>query len=205
MEDVLEVARMDNGGERAEPREVELATLARRVVAGVRADRPRAVTVEVIHDTVRTTDPRRLDRVLTNLVTNALRHGAEPVVEADGPELRVRDHGPGFPPDLIARGPQRFRRRQRRPRPGPGHRHRAGRSDRGPPELAQPARGRAVATVTLPLRPRHPRAHGEAERRVVGTVRAGVCEPDHMSGVHSEGGASVFIEGVGACGGKGQH
>lgn len=111
IEDVLEVARIDNGGERAEPREVELATLARRVVAGVRADRPQAeVAVEVIHDTVRETDPRRLDRVLTNLVTNALRHGAEPVVvEVDGPELRVRDHGPGFPPELIAHGPQRFR------------------------------------------------------------------------------------------------
>ncbi|MFG2137721.1 hypothetical protein [Streptomyces sp. NPDC048650] len=42
VEDVLEVARIDNGGEHAEPRQVELATLARRVVTGVRADRPQA-------------------------------------------------------------------------------------------------------------------------------------------------------------------
>ncbi|MET9319427.1 HAMP domain-containing sensor histidine kinase [Streptomyces sp. NPDC003038] len=110
MEDVLEVSRIDNGGERAELREVELADVAWRVVAGVRADRQAELTVEVVHGTVQETDPRRLERILTNLVTNALRHGAEPVVvEVEGPELRVRDGGPGFPPELIAHGPQRFR------------------------------------------------------------------------------------------------
>jgi signal transduction histidine kinase len=111
MEDVLEVSRIDNGGEQAEPREVELAGLARRVIAGVRADRPGAeVALEVVHDAVYETDPRRLERILTNLVTNALRHGAEPVVvRVDGPEVRVHDQGPGFPPVLIAHGPQRFR------------------------------------------------------------------------------------------------
>ncbi|GAA0297685.1 sensor histidine kinase [Streptomyces turgidiscabies] len=64
------------------------------------------------------TDPRRVERILANLVTNALRHGTPPVtVEADryadGPLVRVRDHGPGFPTDLLAvvtaSGPEGFR------------------------------------------------------------------------------------------------
>ncbi|MFI0908442.1 HAMP domain-containing protein [Streptomyces sioyaensis] len=50
MEDVLEVARLDNGGEQAERQEVELGALARRVVAGVLADRTAEVTVCVIRD-----------------------------------------------------------------------------------------------------------------------------------------------------------
>ncbi|MFF8322209.1 ATP-binding protein [Streptomyces bobili] len=84
------------------------------------------VEVRIVADTVAETDPRRVERILTNLVHNALRHGAPPVtvevdVETDaetdgddaGPVVRVRDHGPGFPPDLLAvvtaSGPQRFR------------------------------------------------------------------------------------------------
>ncbi|MFJ4979250.1 sensor histidine kinase [Streptomyces coeruleorubidus] len=65
-------------------------------------------------DAVVATDPRRVERILANLAANALRHGAPPVgVEVDGPVVRVRDHGPGFPSDLLtvlhALGPQRFR------------------------------------------------------------------------------------------------
>ncbi|WP_406220615.1 ATP-binding protein [Streptomyces decoyicus] len=68
------------------------------------------LTVSVIRDAVVETDARRVERSVTNLVTNALRHGAEPVVmEVDGPTVHVRDNGPGFPPDLLAHGPQRFR------------------------------------------------------------------------------------------------
>jgi signal transduction histidine kinase len=72
------------------------------------------VRVRVTADAVVETEPRRVERILANLAANALRHGAPPVeVEVDGPVVRVRDHGPGFPPDLLAvlntSGPQRFR------------------------------------------------------------------------------------------------
>ncbi|MEV7547733.1 ATP-binding protein, partial [Streptomyces sp. NPDC089915] len=56
------------------------------------------------------TDPRRVERIVVNLVTNAHRHGAGPVqVAVEGARIVVRDHGPGFPADLLAEGPQRFR------------------------------------------------------------------------------------------------
>ncbi|WP_329403540.1 HAMP domain-containing sensor histidine kinase [Streptomyces melanogenes] len=116
MEDVLEVARLDSGTEAAESRWVKVSALARRVVRAA-AEGPAAgegtapdVRVDVVTDATVETDPRRVERVLTNLVTNALRHGTEPVlVEVDGPTVRVRDHGPGFPEHLITQGPQRFR------------------------------------------------------------------------------------------------
>ncbi|MET4927446.1 ATP-binding protein, partial [Streptomyces sp. PSRA5] len=61
--------------------------------------------------TVRT-DSRRLERILTNLVVNAHRHGRAPVVitvSGDGRTVAVRDHGPGYPTTLLDDGPQRFR------------------------------------------------------------------------------------------------
>ncbi|MEV3987283.1 HAMP domain-containing sensor histidine kinase [Streptomyces sp. NPDC049837] len=55
------------------------------------------------------TDPRRLERIVGNLVVNAHRHGAMPVrVTVEGRTVVVRDHGPGFPPDLLLHGPRRF-------------------------------------------------------------------------------------------------
>jgi signal transduction histidine kinase len=59
--------------------------------------------------TVRT-DPRRVDRIVANLVINAHRHGRAPVeVAVDGTSVVVRDHGPGYPATLLAEGPLRFR------------------------------------------------------------------------------------------------
>jgi signal transduction histidine kinase len=56
------------------------------------------------------TDPRRLDRIVANLVINAHRHGLPPVeVTVSATTVVVRDHGAGFPGSLLADGPQRFR------------------------------------------------------------------------------------------------
>lgn len=154
VEDVLEVARLDAHAVSVETEPRQVSAMARRAVAGLdgaegrvvsrrregQADGPGAghvndpphgpadgrVEVRIVADAVAETDPRRVERILTNLVHNALRHGAPPVtvevdVETDaetdgdgaGPVVRVRDHGPGFPPDLLAvvtaSGPQRFR------------------------------------------------------------------------------------------------
>ncbi|MEV3993413.1 HAMP domain-containing sensor histidine kinase [Streptomyces sp. NPDC049837] len=106
MEDVLEVARLDNGGEEADVRLVELSVLARRAV---RAVEDPGVRLDIVADALVETDARRVERVLTNLVSNALRHGAAPVVvEAEAGVVRVRDAGDGFPEHLLAHGPRRF-------------------------------------------------------------------------------------------------
>ncbi|MFG2573109.1 two-component system sensor histidine kinase CseC [Streptomyces sp. NPDC048481] len=106
VEDVLEVARLDGASERAELQDIVLGEFVSRRVAAKDPD----VEVRVVHESMVTTDPRRLERVLFNLLANAARHGKPPIqVTVEGRVIRVRDHGPGFPGDLLADGPSRFR------------------------------------------------------------------------------------------------
>jgi signal transduction histidine kinase len=106
VEDVLEVARLDGAAEQADLQEVVLAEFVSRRVPVLAP----GATVTVAEDAVVQTDPRRLERILGNLLANAARHGGGPIdVLVDGSFLRVRDHGPGFPPDLLREGPSRFR------------------------------------------------------------------------------------------------
>ncbi|MEV1044937.1 HAMP domain-containing sensor histidine kinase [Streptomyces sp. NPDC049916] len=105
-EDLLEISRLDARTERVDLAVHDLAPLAERAVrasgAGTEVRVRGAARVE--------TDRRRLERVIGNLVANAHRHGAPPVVlSVDGAVVTVRDHGPGFPAYLLDGGPQRFR------------------------------------------------------------------------------------------------
>ncbi|MEV6205775.1 HAMP domain-containing sensor histidine kinase [Kitasatospora sp. NPDC051914] len=105
-EDLLEVSRLDANAEAPDFADLPLAHLVARTAAA--AGRP--VELVVAADAVVTTDPRRLDRILANLVANAHRHGAPPVaVRVEGPVVTVRDHGPGYPEEVLRDGPQRFR------------------------------------------------------------------------------------------------
>ncbi|MFJ3231722.1 two-component system sensor histidine kinase CseC [Streptomyces sp. NPDC086787] len=117
VEDVLEVARLDGASERAELQDIMLGEFVTRRVAA----KDPAATVHVVHESEVTTDPRRLERVLFNLLTNAARHGRPPIeVTVEGRVIRVRDHGPGFPEELLAEGPSRFRTGSK-DRAGKGH------------------------------------------------------------------------------------
>lgn len=102
----MEISRLDAGAERARLDAVPLGELVadvlRRTGTETRVTAGAAGTVE--------TDPRRVERIVVNLVTNAHRHGAAPVeVTVTGARISVRDHGPGFPAALLEQGPQRFR------------------------------------------------------------------------------------------------
>ncbi|WP_455359901.1 two-component system sensor histidine kinase CseC [Streptomyces sp. SYSU K21746] len=106
VEDVLEVARLDSASERAELQEVALGEFVSRRVRKLDPD----VVVRVVHESWVSTDPRRLERILGNLLANAAKYGRAPVeVSVEGRVVRVRDHGPGFPEELLREGPSRFR------------------------------------------------------------------------------------------------
>ncbi|MFD5146061.1 ATP-binding protein [Streptomyces sp. NPDC058401] len=105
-EDLLEISRLDAGVERADLARVELGRAVQRASAATRLP----VTVRIERDAVVLTDRRRLDRILANLLVNAHKHGQPPLeVTVTGPLVTVRDHGPGYPDELIEQGPRRFR------------------------------------------------------------------------------------------------
>jgi signal transduction histidine kinase len=113
-EDLLLLARLDEqAGTGTRP--VDLAELAAAVV-GRYADAQVPVTLRAPEpDTVVAGDRGRLDRLLVNLVDNAVRYAASGVVVAvsrDGPwtELAVTDDGPGIPVKDRGRAFDRFAR-----------------------------------------------------------------------------------------------
>ncbi|MFK4227306.1 two-component system sensor histidine kinase CseC [Streptomyces sp. NPDC019890] len=106
VEDVLEVARLDSASERAELQEIALGEFVSRRISALNPD----VHIRVVHESWVSTDPRRLERILLNLLTNAAKYGKAPFeVAVEGRVVRVRDHGPGFPVALLREGPSRFR------------------------------------------------------------------------------------------------
>ncbi|MDT9680696.1 HAMP domain-containing sensor histidine kinase [Streptomyces sp. TRM76323] len=105
-EDLLEISRLDTGGERVDLDVYALGPLAERVVLASGAP----ARVRIVRDARVETDRRRLERVLGNLLANAHGHGRPPVeLTVDGPVVTVRDHGEGYPAYLLEHGPQRFR------------------------------------------------------------------------------------------------
>ena len=95
IEDLLEVMRLDAGAETPMAQQFDLV----RLVGDVARDRlPEAELVLPVTCQIES-DPRRLERVLVNLMENARRYGAEPfrvVVDADAMTITVRDTGTGF-------------------------------------------------------------------------------------------------------------
>lgn len=122
VEDLLEVSRLDSGVERAQLDPVELPSLVRGIVKRARGQRGvDDVSVEVVGEgRIVATDARRVERILVNLLGNAAKHGKPPIeVRVEGARIVVRDHGAGYPLELVDQGPRRFRTAA--PERGTGH------------------------------------------------------------------------------------
>lgn len=106
VEDLLEISRLDAGAEQPVHARVPLGAVVSEAVTrtGLATEVRAAGQAETVE-----TDPRRLERIVGNLVVNAHRHGKAPVrVTVEDRTVVVRDHGPGFPADLLRDGPRRF-------------------------------------------------------------------------------------------------
>src|SRR5205085_10994704 len=104
VEDLMEISRFDAGRESVRSERVDLASLA----AGAIRSRGWEGHVRLDADEiVLTSDPRRLERIVANLVGNALDHGGHGVVVRVGRDgtnalVEVADRGPGIAPEPLA-------------------------------------------------------------------------------------------------------
>ncbi len=104
--DLLEISRFDAGAAVLDREDSDLVELARRAVTGVESlAEQRGSTITLVGAAQRLPvpcDPRRIDRILRNLLINAVEHGeGRPIeVEFAGNEtavaVAVRDHGVGL-------------------------------------------------------------------------------------------------------------
>jgi signal transduction histidine kinase len=115
-EQLLDLQRLDT--DRSDE-DLDLATLVRRVVGDVA---PLLIasdcTIEVLIDDNRRCrgDAGALERVVTNLVQNAVEHGGRHVtVRVGGAAFEVADDGPGIPPEERERVFEPFHRLRPRP------------------------------------------------------------------------------------------
>jgi signal transduction histidine kinase len=123
VDDLFELARIDSGTLTLELREGPLAPVVAACLRGVEAEaRARRVALEAHVDEAASARyaPDKVERVLLNLLTNALRHtpsdGSVAVIvepESDAVRVTVEDTGEGLPPDSERRMFERFWRGDR--------------------------------------------------------------------------------------------
>lgn len=109
VEDLLLLARLDEGMPLARER-VEVELIAREaLLRGMQLER-REHVVDIEEGLTVVADPERLLQVLTNLVTNAVRHGGIDATiaiaarrEGSRVAISVADTGPGIPPEEVQR------------------------------------------------------------------------------------------------------
>jgi len=114
IEQLLDLSRLDSRAIRVAPRPIVLSSVLGGIVTGALPQGP-PVDVDVPRDLAVVADPLVLERVVTNLLTNAVRHGAPPIrlsaiCKDSSLRVSVEDAGRGVPVDLKDRLFDRFTR-----------------------------------------------------------------------------------------------
>jgi signal transduction histidine kinase len=115
VEQLLDLTRLDAEVIAVEPKTVEVRARLEEVVRAAAGGRADDIVIEAAEDLRAVIDPAVLDRVVSNLVVNALRYGEAPVTVRAAQTDRhfrvvVEDRGPGVPPEFVPRLFERFTR-----------------------------------------------------------------------------------------------
>ncbi|MBA2615336.1 MAG: hypothetical protein H0U90_06095 [Actinobacteria bacterium] len=115
VDQLLDLSRLDADAISIEPQEFPVRERVESVVRSVAGERAEEVRVDVANGLEAVADPTAFERIVANLVTNALRYGNPPfVVQAEQRDrhfrLAVEDSGPGVPAEFVPNLFERFTR-----------------------------------------------------------------------------------------------
>jgi signal transduction histidine kinase len=110
VEDLMEISRFDAGAESVRDETVDLSSIAAATVRARGWDGRVQLDADEV---VLSSDPRRLERIVANLVGNALEHGGRDVAvrvgrDGVGAFVEVVDRGPGISPEHLPHLFERF-------------------------------------------------------------------------------------------------
>lgn len=119
VDDLLAVSHATVGHLELSPEEVDVASLVQDLVERMARDAKRSssdISVRTTGDAHAHCDRLGIERVVTHLFSNALKHGGGGPIEidvddvGDAVRIAIRDHGPGLPPDERTRIFERYER-----------------------------------------------------------------------------------------------
>lgn len=115
VEQLLDLSRLDAHAVQIEPTRVPVRQRVEEIVALVAGSRSGEIEVEVPAGLEAVVDPDAFERIISNLVANALRYGQAPIrvtAERENGQLQiaVEDRGEGVPSDFVPRLFERFSR-----------------------------------------------------------------------------------------------
>jgi signal transduction histidine kinase len=125
VEQLLDMSRLDASSIRIKPEQLRLKEELERIVQASAHGHEQEVTIDAAPAETVVADRAVLERVVGNLVTNALRYGAPPiriVAEQDDTHLRlsVHDSGEGIDPEFVPSLFDRFQRSDKARQSGTG-------------------------------------------------------------------------------------
>jgi len=115
VDQLLDLSRLEARGVAFLPQQISVRARVDDLVQMVASDRSDDIEIEIDEQLETVTDANAFDRIVSNLIVNALRYGEAPVrVTAGQPDrhfrLAVEDSGQGVPPEFVPRLFERFTR-----------------------------------------------------------------------------------------------